>query len=277
MESSPRRSEGIDARVAARVVELLERSGSVRCLDLTGGAPEMSPHFRRLVRAGRALGLEVIDRCNLTILLEPGYRDLPGFLAEQGVTIVASLPCYTKENVEEQRGRQVFDPSIEALRRLNAVGYGSGALALDLVFNPVDPVLPGDQRELEDRYRDELRRRFGIEFRTLYAVTNMPIRRYARALERAGGLDAYRALLERSFNPATLPGLMCRELVSVGWDGQLHDCDFNQQVGLPLGPARLDLWDVSSFDELFARPVATGRHCFGCTAGSGSSCGGALA
>jgi radical SAM/Cys-rich protein len=277
VDSSPSRSEGIDARVARRIVELLERSRAVRCLDLTGGAPEMSPHFRELVEVGRRLGLEVIDRCNLTIFEEPGYGDLPEFLAHQGVTVVASLPCYTAERVEAQRGRGVFDPSIAGLQRLNALGYGAGARALDLVYNPVEPELPPDQSELEGRYRAELRRRFGIEFRRLYAIANMPIRRYAQALQRAGQLSDYHALLVNSFNPHTVEGLMCRSLVSVGYDGRLHDCDFNQQLGLGLANARLDLWDVKDLDELAGSRIATDRHCFGCTAGAGSSCGGALA
>ena len=277
VESSPRRTEGIDARVASRIMQLLSRSPGVRCLDLTGGAPEMSPHFRALVEAGGRLGLEVIDRCNLTIFQVPGYSELPEFLARNGVSVVASLPCYTKENVEAQRGRQVFEPSIDGLQRLNALGYGAGALPLDLVYNPVTAELPPDQGELEARFRVELRSRFGIEFRRLYAITNMPIRRYAQALERAGRLEEYHSLLVQSFNPETVPGLMCTDLVSVGYDGQLHDCDFNQQLGMPLGPGRLDLWQIESLDELSGRRIATDRHCFGCTAGAGSSCGGAIA
>lgn len=277
VESGPARTEAIDARVAGRILELLERSPGVRCLDLTGGAPEMSPHFRPLVEAGRALGLEVIDRCNLTIFREPGHTDLPEFLARHQVTVIASLPCYTRANVEAQRGRRVFEPSIEGLQRLNALGYGDAVPALDLVYNPGGPELPPDQAQLEARYRDELRDRFGIRFRHLYALANMPIRRWARALERAGRLDDYQALLVESFNPATIPGLMCTELVSVGWDGRLYDCDFNQQAGVKLGAGPRDLWAIESLDALAGRPIATDRHCFGCTAGAGSSCGGALA
>ncbi len=278
VESSPQRSEGIDSRVADRVLWLLEHNPGVECLDLTGGAPEMSPHFRRLVEGARALGREVIDRCNLTIFYEPGYHDLPEFLARNHVTVVASLPCYTKENVEAQRGRRVFEPSIEGLRRLNSLGYGdNGRLPLDLVYNPIEPELPPNQDELEKRYRDELRSRFDIEFRRLYTIANMPIRRYAKALERMGRLDAYNAMLVQNFNPETVPELMCRHSVSVGYDGQLHDCDFNQQLKMTLGPSRRSIFDVDRLDELSGRDVSTGAHCFGCTAGAGSSCGGALA
>jgi len=277
VESSPRRREEVDRRTADRIATLLERSPAVGSLDLTGGAPEMGREFRFLVETARMRGLEVIDRCNLTIFFEEGYGDLPAFLARERVRIVASLPCYGKENTERQRGRGVFDRSIEALRWLNRLGYarpGSG-LVLDLVYNPAGPTLPPSQAELEREYRRELRGRFGIEFGRLLTLTNMPIRRWRQYLERRGEYDRYMALLVERFNAATVESVMCRELVSVAHDGRLYDCDFNQQLELAMpGPATL--WDIESFDALSDLAVATAGHCFGCTAGSGSSCSGAL-
>jgi radical SAM/Cys-rich protein len=281
VEAGPKRTESMDGRVAARVLEVLRASPAVELVDVTGGAPELNPHFRGLVAAARALGRRVIDRCNLTILLEPGMEDLAAFLAHHGVEIVASLPCYDAENVERQRGQGVYTRSIEALRRLDALGYGrpGSGLVLDLVYNPVGPFLPPPQAALEVRYRDELRRRFGIEFGRLITITNMPIRRFADFLARTGQLGAYQSLLVNHFNAATVPGLMCRSLVSVGWDGALYDCDFNQMLDLGLGAgpgARRTIWDLDDLGTLTGRPIATGPHCFGCTAGAGSSCGGAL-
>jgi radical SAM/Cys-rich protein len=278
VESGPKRREAMDRRGIERVLELLARNPTVRCLDVTGGAPELHAHFRTLVAGARALGRRVIDRCNLTVLLEPGQEDTAEFLAAHGVEIVASLPCYLEENVDRQRGRGVHRGSVEALLRLNRLGYGrpGSPLVLDLVYNPLGPELPPGQAELEARYRSELRARFGVEFHRLLTLANMPIRRFARALARRGELAAYQALLVNHFNPETLPGLMCRELLSVGHDGRLFDCDFNQALGLPLpGPERT-IWDLDDLAALAGRPVATARHCFGCTAGAGSSCGGAL-
>ncbi len=267
------------AAVAARVVELLAATPSIEVVDLTGGAPELCPHFRWLVGEARRLGRRVIDRCNLTILLEPGMEDLADFLAANRVEVVASLPCYGPEKVDRQRGHGVFAKSIAALRRLNALGYGAER-RLDLVYNPVGASLPPPQQVLEARYREELRGRFGIEFHRLLTLTNMPINRFAAALAREGRQAAYMSLLVNHFNPATVPTLMCRSLLSVGFDGRLYDCDFNQMLGLPLGAGRgaapRTVWDVSSLDGLAGRPIATGTHCFGCTAGAGSSCGGAL-
>jgi radical SAM/Cys-rich protein len=283
VEAGPTRTEIMPVRVAERIVALLERHPGVRTLDLTGGAPEMNPNFRGLVRAARRLGREVIDRCNLTVFFEPGYEDLPEFLASEGVRIVASLPCYTADNVDEQRGRGVFDGSIRALRQLNDLGYGQpgSPLALDLVYNPLGPSLPPPQAALEQQYRDELDRRFGIRFHRLFTITNMPIRRFAGMLARLGKADAYMSVLVNHFNPATVPDLMCRSLLSVGWDGRLSDCDFNQMLDLPLGAAAATgtrtIDDLDSLDDLVGQPIATAPHCFGCTAGAGSSCGGALA
>jgi radical SAM/Cys-rich protein len=279
VEAGPKRTEMLDRRGAERVLELLAQSPRVELLDVTGGAPELNPHFRFLVEEARALGRRVIDRCNLTVLHLPGQEDMAEFLTGRGVEIVASLPCYTPENVEQQRGRGVFAKSIDALRRLNDMGYGKpgSSLVLDLVYNPLGPSLPPPQAELEARYRSELRKRFGIEFRRLLTITNMAIRRFAHALERDGQLEAYLGLLVNHFNPETLPGLMCRSLVSVGWDGNIYDCDFNQMLELPMpGPART-IWDLDDLKDLEGKPIATASHCFGCTAGAGSSCGGALA
>ncbi len=240
----------------------------------------MNGSFRYLVVEARRRGLRVIDRCNLTVLLDLGYDDLPEFLAAHGVHVIASLPCYSAENVDRQRGRGVFHGSIEALRRLNALGYGrpSSSLRLDLVYNPLGASLPPPQARLETKYREELGRLFGIEFHQLLTITNMPIKRFARLLERTGQRRAYMSLLVNHFNPKTVPGLMCRSLVSVGWDGRLYDCDFNQMLDMPLGAAAgvRSIWDILSFDVLVGESIATRQHCFGCTAGAGSSCSGAL-
>jgi len=278
VEAGPTRTEIMGEAVATRVLELLAASPDVAIVDLTGGAPELNPHFRRLVREAGRLGRHVIDRCNLTVLLEPGMEDLPEFLATHAVEVTASLPCYGPENVEKQRGRGVFDKSIAALRRLNALGYGrpDSALVLNLVYNPVGAFLPPPQAELEARYKDELLGAFGIEFHRLFTLTNMPIKRFAEFLARQGQEEAYASLLVNHFNPATVPGLMCRSLVSVGWDGSLYDCDFNQMLEMPLGAGVPTIWELDALDALARRPVATGSHCFGCTAGAGSSCGGTL-
>ena len=243
----------------------------------------MNENFRHLVTGARRLGRRVIDRCNLTILLEPGREDLAEFLAAERVEVVASLPCYTLENVERQRGRGVFDASIEALRRLNALGYGlpGSPLRLDLVYNPLGPSLPSDQTRLELDYKRELAERFGLEFHHLLTITNMPIRRFAQQLVRLGRRESYQALLVNHFNPATVAGLMCRSQVSVDWSGGLYDCDFNLMLGLSLAadddkPQRT-IWDIPSLDRLAGSKIATAGHCFGCTAGTGSSCSGSLA
>ena len=279
VDAGPRRTESMPREVAARVLALLAASPSVAVLDLTGGAPEACGAFRELVDGARRLGRRVIDRCNLTILLEPGLEDLAVFLAARGVEVVASLPCYLGENVDRQRGSGVFERSLRALRRLNALGYGGpgSPLALDLVFNPGGPELPPNQAALEAAYRAELRARHGVEFRRLLTITNMPIRRFAEDLRRTGRLEAYMGLLVNHFNPAAVPGLMCRSLLSVDWQGRLFDCDFHQMQSVPLGGGAATIFGLPSLDVLAGRPVATAPHCFGCTAGAGSSCGGALA
>ncbi len=281
VEAGPNRTETMQAPVADRILELLATSPEVEVLDLTGGAPELNDHFRRLVSGARRLGRRVIDRCNLTVLFQPGMDDLAAFLASQGVHVVASLPCYQAENVEKQRGRGAFDKSIEALRLLNELGYGrpETGLRLDLVYNPLGANLPPPQARLVAKYRDELGRLFGIEFNSLLTITNMPIKRFAAQLQREGKTEAYMGLLANHFNPGTVPELMCRSLVSVGWDGRLYDCDFNQMLDIPAGASRTGartVWEIDALDRLAEQPIATGSHCFGCTAGSGSSCSGAI-
>jgi len=286
VESGPKRRERLDHRGILRILELLEHNPDITTLDITGGAPELHPDFRELVRGARALGKRVIDRCNLTILFEPGQEDTDRFLADQGVDIIASLPCYSLEKVDEQRGRGVFDGSIRALQRLNALGYGQpanssgddsgGELRLDLIYNPVGAFLPPSQESLEAEFRDELGSRFGIVFNRLLTITNMPIKRFAHELYRDGQYEAYMALLVNHFNPDNVESLMCRSLISVGYDGTLYDCDFNQALEiLPPGPRRT-IFDIDDFGELENNRISTAEHCFGCTSASGSSCGGAL-
>jgi radical SAM/Cys-rich protein len=281
VDAGPARTERMQAATVDRLLAVLAASRSVAVVDVTGGAPELNAEFRRLVGAARALGRRVQVRCNLTVLFEDGMADLPEFYRAHAVELVCSLPCYTADNVDRQRGHGVFDKSVEALRMLNAIGYGiaGSGLALDLVYNPVGPTLPPPQANLQARYKDELRRTFGVEFGRLFTITNMPIKRFADMLERTGALDAYLGLLVNHFNSATVGCLMCRSLLSVGWDGALYDCDFNQMLELPLAGdrARPTLWSITSCDDFDGLPIATGAHCFGCTAGAGSSCGGVLA
>lgn len=275
VNAGPQRTESMEPDTLALIVPVLQARGLV-CLDLTGGAPELHPGFRDLVRQARALGVEVIDRCNLTILSEPRQEDLAAFLAEQRVRVVASLPCYLEANVDRQRGQGVFERSIAGLQALNRLGYGrpDSGLELDLVFNPLGPVLPPPQRALEDDYRLVLDRDHGIAFNRLLVLTNMPIQRFAASLRAEGADEAYRQLLRDHHSSANLPLVMCRSLISVDWRGVLHDCDFNQQLGLGLLSPR-HLRDLLNDDPTGA-PIRVGEHCFGCTAGAGSSCGGSL-
>jgi radical SAM/Cys-rich protein len=277
VDAGPKRTESMSPETAEHVLELLARSPEIDTVDITGGAPEINPNFRHLVEHSRQVGPRVIDRCNLTILLEPGYETLPDFLAAQEVHVIASLPCYTAANVDTQRGKGVFAKSIAALRRLNALGYGrdGSALRLDLVYNPLGPSLPPPQARLELDYKQHLRAEFGIEFNSLLTITNMPISRFAEQLKRAGQAAAYQKLLIDSFSPSTIDLVMCRSLVSVGWDGKLYDCDFNQMLEMNVSSQRT-IWDINSFSDLSNEAIVTGPHCFGCTAGAGSSCAGAL-
>ena len=274
VDAGPWRTEMMGPNVAHRIGEWIRRFRP-EIVDVTGGAPELSEFFRFFVEVARGSGSQVIDRCNLTIIEEDGYSDLPAYLAGQEVEIIASLPCYTAENVAKQRGAGVFEKSISALRKLNAVGYGS-ELPLNLVYNPVGPKLPAPQAELELDYKEALGREFGICFNHLYTLTNQPIARFAEDLRRQGKTEEYMALLANSFNPGTVEGLMCRTTLSVGWMGEVYDCDFNQMLGMQMQNGKpLYLWDVTP-ELLGGRTIRTGEHCLACTAGCGSSCGGAL-
>ena len=278
VESGPLRTERLSDAGCERILELLSLNPEVEVLDLTGGAPELHEGFRDLVRGARSLGRRVIDRCNLTVLFEPGQEDTAEFLAECQVEVVASLPCYTPENVEDQRGRNVFDRSIKALQELNALGYGKGQdeHILNLVYNPGGAFLPPNQSDLEGEFRASLGQEHGIIFDRLLTLTNMPIKRFAHSLTRDGEYDEYMSLLVNHFNPDTLPDLMCRSLVSVDHRGRLFDCDFNQACDMPVPGAAQDIWQIDDLGQLEGNSISVASHCFGCTAGSGSSCGGAL-
>jgi radical SAM/Cys-rich protein len=275
VNAGPGRSEMMDDATVELIPRVLAARGP-STLDLTGGAPELHPRFRWLVEAARKMGVKVIDRCNLTILSEPGFDDLADFLASQGVEIVASLPCYLEENVDGQRGKGVFERSIAALKKLNALGYGQAGTGLDLhlVYNPQGPSLPPAQAGLEAAYKRELHARYGIVFNRLYTLANMPILRFGSTLVSRGQFGDYLQLLKSSHNPDNLQQVMCRELVSVDWRGRLYDCDFNQMLALPL-PGPRTLADLMARD-VSGQPVQVADHCYGCTAGQGSSCGGAL-
>ncbi|CAM9664522.1 unnamed protein product [Pylaiella littoralis] len=294
VESSPQRKEMVSKEVAERCIEIIKNSPTVKTLDITGGAPELNEHFRYMVEQGRALGIDVIDRCNLTVLQEPGQEDLAEFLAKNKVHVVASLPCYSPKNVNMQRGSGVFDRSIKGIMKLNALGYGQADsdLKLDLVYNPVGGFLPPEQAALEAKYKQELDEAFGIKFNNLFTITNMPIKRFADFLYRRGELQEYMELLVRNFNAAACSGLMCKDTINVGWDGRIFDCDFNQQLELGMGTAGTSagaseklravkegysVFDVDSVDDMQTTDIVLESHCYGCTAGNGSSCQGATA
>jgi radical SAM/Cys-rich protein len=278
VNAGPKRKEIITRQTIDRILGWLART-DIPVVDLTGGAPEMIPDFRYFIKRVKELTppRHVIDRCNLTILLESGYEHLPQFLATHKVEIIASMPCYSPENVNAQRGEGVFEGSIEALQLLNSLGYGKAVeLPLNLVYNPVGAFLPRPQAELEADYKRELKEHFGIVFNKLYTITNLPIARFASYLRHNNKLEEYMQLLINNFNPATIGGLMCRNTISVGWRGEVYDCDFNQQLDMQWeNGKRLFLWDIDP-DKIENREIMTGDHCFGCTAGAGSSCGGAL-
>jgi radical SAM/Cys-rich protein len=279
VNAGPTRTERMERDVADLVLAYLHAAG-IPTLDITGGAPELNPDFRHLVESARALGTHVMDRCNLTILHEPGQEDLAGFLAAHRVEIVASLPCYLESNVDAQRGKGVFASSVLALQRLNALGYGvpGSGLALNLVYNPQGPVLPPAQAPLEADYRRRLGDAFGIVFNQLYVLTNMPIQRFGSTLVSKGQFEEYMTLLKNAYQPANLETVMCRSLLSVDWQGYVYDCDFNQMLGLPLvhdDRARTHLSELLGCD-VDGLPINVRDHCYGCTAGQGSSCGGAL-
>jgi len=291
VNAGPKRTEQMNKENIDLVIDILKQH-KVQTLDLTGGAPELMPHFRYLVKAARELGVTVIDRCNLTILNEPGQEDLAQFLADYKVEVVASLPCYSEENVDSQRGKGVFESSIEGLQKLNALGYGKddSTLPLNLVYNPGGAFLPPGQVELEAAYKEKLGAEHNIQFNNLFTITNMPISRFGAVLLAQGEFNEYMNLLKDSYSPANLAGVMCLNTVSVGWEGNLYDCDFNQMLEMPLtGSANVnsDAGEIGGTasgyhlrnllnSDLQGFPIKVADHCYGCTAGQGSSCGGAL-
>lgn len=277
VNAGPNRKELMQDEQIDQIIHLLKQ-GWVKLLDLTGGAPEMNPRFKRLVKEARACGVKVIDRCNLTILSEPGYEDLAQFLADHEVEVCASLPCYLEDNVDKQRGKGVFDASISGLKKLNALGYGD-RLNLSLVYNPQGPVLPPPQEQLEADYKKVLFEKFGIRFNSLLTITNMPIARFGSTLISKGTFHSYIDLLKSASKQENLDSVMCRSLVSIDYEGSLYDCDFNQQLGLPIRDSKgraLKLVDLTQ-TALNDIQIVVGDHCYGCTAGQGSSCSGALA
>ncbi|MGZ8184722.1 MAG: arsenosugar biosynthesis radical SAM (seleno)protein ArsS [Methylobacter sp.] len=275
VNAGPKRTELMAKATIDEVLAFIDKH-ALHTLDLTGGAPEMNPHFRYLVNQARERGLKVIDRCNLVILLEKGFDEMAGFLAENQVEIVASLPCYLKDNVDKQRGKGTFNASIKALQRLNELGYGLGStgLQLNLVFNPQGATLPPEQQALEFTYKQHLHEHYGIVFNHLFAMTNLPVQRFGGVLLSTGRFDEYMQLLKDNFHAPNLDKVMCRNTLSVDWQGFVYDCDFNQMLQLPLGgEQKIHLAQVS---ELIGKTIATMQHCYGCAAGQGSSCGGAI-
>lgn len=279
VNAGPKRTEMMSRETIDQVLALAE-AANIHTLDLTGGAPEMHADFRYLVRIARERGIEVIDRCNLTILEAPGYEDMADFLAAQQVQIVASLPCYLEDNVDKQRGKGVFKDSLAALQRLNRLGYAQpgSQLKLNLVFNPQDALLPPDQQTLEQAYKQHLQADYGIVFNSLFAIANMPIKRFGSMLISQGRFESYMRLLKDSFRADNLDNLMCLNTLSINWQGNVYDCDFNQMLDMPLGAIAKPRVHISqlNLEQLNHAPITTAAHCFGCTAGQGSSCGGAL-
>ncbi|MBM3343047.1 MAG: radical SAM/Cys-rich domain protein [Betaproteobacteria bacterium] len=280
VNAGPTRTEMMSRETVFEVIAFL-KAANIKTLDVTGGAPELNPHFRMLVTAARDIGVTVMDRCNLTILHEPGQETLADFLRDNEVDVVASLPCYLEDNVDKQRGKGVFDASMRALKLLNQKGFGKAGspLKLSLVYNPQGPVLPPAQGPLQNDYRKHLGEKFGIEFSELFVLTNMPIQRFGSTLISKGSFAHYMDLLKNAYQPANLDNVMCRTLLSVDYQGYVYDCDFNQMLGLPLawrGKPRTHLRELMSAD-LTHNPIVVKDHCYGCTAGQGSSCGGALA
>jgi len=279
VESGPhKKKENMQDETVKRILSVADNTKTIQTVDITGGAPELNPYFRDVVKHFRSQGKEVIDRCNLTVLFEEGQEDTATFLADNQVKVVASLPCYSRDNVEKQRGDGVFDRSIRALQNLNELGYGreGSGLTMDLVYNPVGPHLPPPQETLLTDYKKALKEDFGIEFNNLYTITNMPIKRFLFDLKKSKKYDEYMTLLHDNFNKNAAEAVMCRSLVSVSWDGYLFDCDFNQALSIPIASKKTSVFDIESFDEIADFEIATASHCYGCTAGAGSSCGGAL-
>ena len=277
VNSSPLRTEKMSYEIISLIPKVIEKY-KIKTLDITGGAPEMHPEFRNLITTLSDKNIDIIDRCNLTIFFEDGFEDLPQFLAKNNVIVTASLPCYEKDNVELQRGYGVFDKSINALKILNDLGYGKqkDGLQLNLVYNPVNPILPPSQVNLEEDYKRILFEKYNISFNNLYTITNMPINRYADSLNRENKLGSYYKLLKENFNKNNLENLMCKKTISVNWQGQIYDCDFNQQINLKGNKGPKTLSDLINKSFKFDYGVAVNEHCFACTAGAGSSCGGTL-
>ena len=278
VNAGPTRKENMQEQVVDDIIRFLENN-NIKKLDLTGGAPELNPHFRKIVSAAYAMGIHIIDRCNLTVLHEEGQEDTADFLAQHKVEVVASLPCYLEENVDGQRGDGVFQTSITAIKSLNILGYGSegSGLELNLMYNPIGAQLPPSQQQLEQDYKRELNNRYGIVFNNLFTLTNMPIKCFGSTLISKGEFDIYMNELKESYQPANLQTVMCRSLISVDWQGYIYDCDFNQMLDLPLieKGKKMHLNEVTN-EKLNKRDIIIADHCYGCTAGQGSSCGGAL-
>ena len=277
VNSSPLRTEMMSEEILKIIPKIIYKYG-IKTLDITGGAPELHPHFKNLILSLSKLDIDIIDRCNLTIFFEKGYEDLPQFLANNNVVITASLPCYEKDNVEMQRGYGVFDKSINAIKILNDLGYGKAdnKLQLNLVYNPINPILPAPQKTLELDYKNILYEKYKITFNKLYTITNMPINRYADYLKRKGELEKYFDLLIANFNQNNLKSLMCKNTISVDWEGKIYDCDFNQQIKLRSKKGPKNLFELLDYSSPLDYDIAVNKHCFACTAGSGSSCGGSL-
>ena len=276
VNAGPKRKEIIQRNVFEKIISLLKKKNSVDTIDITGGAPELNPHFRFFIKELRLLGKNIIDRCNLTVLFEHGQEDTAEFLANNRIKIIASLPCYEKDNVDSQRGKGVFQKSILALKNLNNLGYGRDrALELNLVYNPVGMHLPPPQETLEKSYKIFLKENYDITFNNLFTITNMPISRYAHNLKRTGKMEEYMQLLIDNFNPKAAQNVMCKELISISWDGKVYDCDFNQMLDIPVNFSSLNIMSINSLNDI-GKNIAVANHCFGCTAGSGSSCGGSL-
>ncbi len=277
VEAGPKRKEIMPIKVFEKILELLKRNNSIKTVDITGGAPELNNNFRFFVKELKKLNKQVIDRCNLTVLLEKGQETTADFLAKNKVEIIASLPCYQEKNVDGQRGTGVFQKSLLVLKKLNEIGYGikKSGLILNLVYNPTGIILPPPQLKLEKDYKKYLKNNFDIVFNNLFTITNMPISRYAHALKRDGKMEEYMQLLVQNFNPIAANNLMCKELISISWDGKIYDCDFNQMLNIPHNWIPLNIMQLDDFDEIH-KDIAVANHCFGCTAGSGSSCTGSL-
>jgi len=268
--------ENMDRKTVDQLLKLIKNTPTIKTVDITGGAPELNANFRHLVSELFSMNIETIDRCNLTVLSEPNQETTPQFLADHKVKVVASMPCYSSANVDKQRGDGVFDKSIVGLQKLNALGYGQpdSDLLLDLVYNPLGPYLPPAQKPLELEYKQKLQNDFGIKFNQLYCITNLPVKRFKVELKRDGKLDDYMQLLSDSFNPEAAQNIMCKDLISISWDGKIYDCDFNQMLSMEIDSDKTSIFDIESFAEFEDSTIKTASHCYGCTAGAGSSCSG---